>query len=60
MLWKDILLGVLRAVIASTGGYLIANGKLAADDVNTIVGGISTVVPAIWSAFDKIKKAKGS
>lgn len=58
MLWRSILIGVLRNLISASSGALVTNGTLTADDAQTIIGGIGAIVPIIWSAVDKIKDAK--
>lgn len=41
--------GVVRAVLAAVGGFVLGKGWLDASTWNWIVGGIVTVVPVIWT-----------
>lgn len=53
MVLKDSILGVVRHILTTAGGYLSANGIIGADEVNTGVGAIITLVGIAWSIWDK-------
>ncbi len=48
---SDQLQGILRAVLAAVGGFVLAKGWLPADTWNWIVGGVVVAAPAVWSWF---------
>jgi hypothetical protein len=50
-----VVLGQLRTVLAAIGGLLVARGMVTADGLNEIIGAVVICVPAIWSAWEKIK-----
>lgn len=41
--------GILRAVLAAIGGFILAKGWVNSETWAWIVGGATTVGPAIWS-----------
>lgn len=45
--------GVVRALIAAGGGYLIGLGILDEETVAAIAGAAATIVTAIWSVYSK-------
>ena len=47
--------GVIRAIIAALGGYLVGQGVTDAETVTTIGGAVSTLVAALWSIRAKRK-----
>jgi hypothetical protein len=52
MNWDDIQ-GVLRAVIAFGGGYMVAHGYFDNQTVNDVGGAIITLGAAAWSLYHK-------
>lgn len=46
---NEQLLGILRAILAAGGGFLIGKGWVSAETWAWIGGGVLTVGPAIWS-----------
>lgn len=46
---SDQLTGILRAVLAAIGGFVLAKGWFSTDTWNWIVGGVVVIVPAVWS-----------
>ena len=55
-MWKQYLLSLLRHTLTFGGGTLVANGTLAIDSLDTIVGGTSAVVGVVMAMVDKTKK----
>lgn len=55
MIWK-ILNGVLRHVLTTLGGGLVADGWLDGNELNTAVGAILALVGVGWSVWQKSKK----
>ena len=45
----DQLTGILRAVLAAGGGLLVQKGWVDAQTVTAVVGGLVTVLVALWS-----------
>ena len=48
---QDQITGIIRAVLAAAGGFVLARGWVNAENWAWIVGGITTVGPVIWSWF---------
>lgn len=49
---------VVRTALAGVGGGLIADGTLTADQFNTLAGGLTVGLVALWSLFQKRRMAK--
>lgn len=47
------MLGIVRAVLTSAGGGLVANGVVSSADWQTIVGAVVIVAGALWSWLQK-------
>jgi hypothetical protein len=47
--------GILRALAAALGGYLVSRGMVDAETATAIGGAITTIVVAIWSVRAKRK-----
>lgn len=54
-----VLGGVVRAVIASAGGYAVAKGTLTADDVTQLTGTAAAVGAGLWSVIAKVRASRG-
>lgn len=50
---KDTLLGLVRHVLTFAGGFAVAKGWTDTVGLETIVGGLVTVIGGVWSAWDK-------
>jgi hypothetical protein len=50
---KEQILGVVRHVLTTVGGILIANGLIDDGSVTEIIGSVITLVGVIWSVVDK-------
>jgi hypothetical protein len=49
----DQIAGVVRALVAALGGYLVAKGYIDQSTATSIAGAASTIAVAIWSVFSK-------
>lgn len=54
---KETVLGIIRHVLTFAGGILIAKGVADDATVTELVGGLVTVVGAVWSILSKKPKA---
>lgn len=49
--------GIVRAIVAAVGGYLVGKGLADAETVAAVAGAAATIVAAVWSVLSK-KKAE--
>lgn len=49
-----VVQAVLRHLLTFIGGVLVALGYMDSDTVNTVIGAVTTVVGAIFSAVNKV------
>ena len=49
--------GIVRAVVAALGGYLVGQGVLDASTATTIGGAVATIAVAVWSVWAKRAEA---
>lgn len=49
--------GIVRALVAALGGYLVGQGILDANTAATIGGAVATIAVAVWSVWLKPKTA---
>ena len=54
-LTKEQLLGIVRHTITFIGGILVMKGIVEDSMLQEILGGVTTLVGAIWSIVDKKK-----
>ena len=54
-LTKEQLLGIVRHTVTFIGGLLVMKGLVDDSIVQEILGGVTTLVGAIWSIVDKKK-----
>ena len=47
--------GIVRAVVAAVGGYLVGKGVADAETVAAVGGALATIAVAIWSVRSKKK-----
>jgi hypothetical protein len=47
--------GIVRAVVAAIGGYLVGKGITDAETVAAVAGAAATVAVAVWSVLAKKK-----
>ncbi|MGA1111743.1 MAG: hypothetical protein ACO3VO_09115 [Ilumatobacteraceae bacterium] len=50
--------GVVRAVVAALGGYLVARGVTDMETVAAVAGAVATLAAAVWSVLSKRNEAK--
>ena len=55
---QDQVLGIVRTLIGSLGGYAIGRGWLNGEQVTLISGIAVAVVPAVWSYYAHTDSAK--
>lgn len=47
--------GVVRALVAAAGGYLVGQGLIDAETATAIGGAVTTLAVAMWSVYAKRK-----
>ena len=47
--------GIVRAIVAAVGGYLVGKGLAVAETVAAVAGAAATIVAAVWSVLSKKK-----
>ena len=52
---KEQVLGILRHSLTFLGGLLVMKGLVDETTATEIIGGIITLVGAIWSVVEKVK-----
>ena len=52
---KEQVLGILRHSLTFIGGLLVMKGLVDETTATEIIGGIITLVGAIWSVVEKVK-----
>ena len=50
---KSSILGVIRHVLTTAGGYLAPTGLIAGSDIEAGVGAIMVLIGLGWSIWDK-------
>jgi hypothetical protein len=50
---KEMVWGVVRAVLAAGGGYFVAKGIVDAGTMETVLGALGTLFVAGWSVWAK-------
>ena len=55
----DQFAGIVRAIVAAIGGYLVGKGLVDAETVATLAGVAATAGAAIWSYLSKKQKPQG-
>lgn len=51
---KEQILGVVRHLLTFFGGILVTKGLVDETVVTEIIGGLSTLIGAVWSFFSKV------
>lgn len=54
----EMILGVIRALLAAGGGWLINKGYADAGQVESLVGALLVIVAGIWSIVQKARQPK--
>jgi hypothetical protein len=47
--------GIVRALVAAVGGYLVGKGLADAETVAAVAGAAATIAAAVWSVLAKRK-----
>jgi uncharacterized membrane protein len=47
--------GIVRAIVAAVGGYLVGKGLADAETVAAVAGAAATIAAAAWSVLSKKK-----
>ena len=50
----EMILGVVRALLAALGGYIISKGWADQGTVDGLVGAVLVVVAGLWSIISKV------
>lgn len=50
---QSALAGVIRHLLTTLGGALVANGTLSADELSAAIGAVVTLVGIAWSIVSK-------
>jgi hypothetical protein len=51
----DMIMGVIRALLAALGGWVANKGWASQEEVTTIVGALITLIVGIWSIVAKAR-----
>lgn len=54
---KETVLGVVRHILTFVGGYMVAKGIIDETTSVELIGGLVTVIGAVWSIIAKKKPA---
>jgi len=54
---KEVVLGIVRHVLTTLAGVLVADGYLQNSDATAIVGGLVAAVGVAWSWYNKHQHA---
>jgi len=54
---KDMVWGIVRAILAAGSGYFVAKGVVDAGTAETVLGAIGVLFTAGWSIWDKKSRA---
>jgi hypothetical protein len=50
---KTEVYGVVRAVLAAVGGFVVARGWIDSETAVALTGALATIVAAVWSVKEK-------
>lgn len=50
--------GIVRALVAAVGGYMVGKGLVDSETVVSISGALATLATAVWSVMAKKKAEK--
>jgi len=54
----ELVLGVLRALLAAVGGYIVNKGIADQATVDALIGALIVLVTGGWSVWSKVKTKK--
>lgn len=57
---KDVVLGIIRHVLTTGAGALVADGLMTGSEASDGVGAIVVLIGIGWSAYDKWQRAKAA
>ena len=49
----DQIAGIVRAIAAAVGGYLVGKGIIDSSTATSIAGAAATIATAVWSVMSK-------
>jgi hypothetical protein len=50
---KPAALGIVRHILTTGGGFLVASGALTSAQAETTVGALIALIGVVWSVIDK-------
>lgn len=56
MMTAEQFAGIVRAIVAAVGGYLVGKGLADAETVAAVSGAVATIAVAVWSVLAKKQK----
>jgi hypothetical protein len=54
---RDVILGIIRHILTTAGGGLVAKGTLDGDEMSQLAGGIVAILGVVWSVLAKRSKS---
>ena len=54
---KDVILGIVRHILTTGGGFLAAKGFIDATEVEVVVGALIALGGFVWSFIEKRNRA---
>jgi len=55
----EAVAGVVRAILAALGGYLVGKGVIDNETANNLAGAAVVIVTGVWSILNKKKLTQG-
>ena len=56
---QSIVMGIIRAILASAGGALATNGYVDQQSASEMAGALLVIIAGVWSAVEKYQASKG-
>ena len=53
MITGEQIAGIVRAIVAALGGYLVGKGMVDAETMTAVAGAAATIAAAGWSVWSK-------
>jgi type III secretory pathway component EscV len=53
MITGEQIAGIVRAIVAALGGYLVGQGMVDAETMTAVAGAAATIAAAGWSVWSK-------
>jgi type III secretory pathway component EscV len=53
MITGEQIAGIVRAIVAALGGYLVGQGMIDAETMTAVAGAAATIAAAGWSVWSK-------